>query len=171
MTQGDVLAFALIVLATGITAWAGMLLCAFLFSERTRRAAQAISARPGRSFLIGLLAALGGIGIGFAMMVGAAGPIKALGVVLMGATLSVSVLGNAGLASILADRIAPSAPDKTGFALVARSTGLLTASSFIPLVGWFFLFPLQIILGLGAGLAALRGRATAPQAQAQGYEL
>ena len=172
MTIGDVLAFALLIAASGITAWAAILAAGLLFSERARRASEILVQKPGAAIGRGALVAVLGFSIGIGLMNSPAAPLKMFGIALMMGLLLVSTIGSAGLAAVLGSRIGKLAPNHSAFTVFARGAALLVAASYVPALGWFLLFPLQLFAGIGAGMAVLRrGAAMEPEAQSQGYLL
>ena len=89
-----------------------------------------------------------------------------------GMLLLIATLGSAGLATVLGGRIGRMSPDHSAFTVYLRGTALLVAASYVPVLGWFLLFPVQLFAGVGAGVAVLRrGAALEPEAQSQGYQL
>ncbi len=83
------------------------------------------------------------------------GPAKLLGWILLGASLTVSSVGSAGLAAHLGNRLTQKS-NITPLSGFVRSTVVLELAVFFPVVGWLFLLPLVVITSFGAtGFALL----------------
>jgi hypothetical protein len=84
-----------------------------------------------------------------------------LGWALLLGVLMLSALGASGLARVLANCVQRNEPKMSDFRALLRGAGLLIAAALVPLLGWFFVVPLTIIMSTGAGWYALRGRVPA----------
>jgi hypothetical protein len=165
MALGDVTMFLSLFFGTGATLWAVLLILDLLFPRRVAASAQLVERAPGRSFGFGLL--LAGVGIALSLgLLNGAGPLKLLGIILVGFLGVVASLGSAGIARIVAARVA----ERTGgrgfgghlaFGDMKTGAALMIAASMLPVVGWFFFFPVLFILSIGVGVQALRKPAPA----------
>ena len=155
---GDVLAIVSIFFVGGLTLWGCLVACGLLCVDRVELARSKIALRPGRSFLIGLLlaATLGVLSI--ALSAAPAPPLKLLGFAMMLALVCISFVGSSGLARIAGDRIGSQAPDLPGYAQLSRGAGYVVLPALLPLIGWFFVGPIILLMGLGAGWGALFAR-------------
>jgi hypothetical protein len=93
--------------------------------------------------------------------------LKLLGWVLLLGTLMLSALGASGLVRLLSQCVQSAQPAMSEFGAILRGAGILIAAGLVPLLGWFFVVPLSIIISTGAGWYALRGRAPAKRQTAQ----
>jgi hypothetical protein len=160
MTIGDVNAMIAGVGASGVTLWASLLGISALFGERTRRAANAIEAQPGRTLGHGfLLAATAGI-VGVALVNQPNGLIKFVGWVLLAGLLATAALGSAGLSRVTGERVGRMDPKLSTLGAVGRGAGLLVTAGFLPVLGWFGFFPVMLFVSLGAGCRAMTEKAT-----------
>ena len=151
MTFGDVLAITLLIVVTVVTLWAGIVAFTVLFSRRAQVAANALTDAPGKQVGTGVLIALIAGTLSVSLM-GRGGPIAAVGFAILAAVLALAVLGSAGLALVVAERIRGLDPKYSSLSATARGVGL------IPIIGWFFLLPAALFASLGAGTAALTAR-------------
>jgi hypothetical protein len=81
------------------------------------------------------------------------GPAKLVGWGLIGLVLAVASLGAAGLASKMARRLHADGGTQLG-SFVRAAIALELAAAF-PLLGWFIVIPLTVVMSLGAALFAL----------------
>lgn len=77
------------------------------------------------------------------------GPAKFAGWILLAAALAVSSIGSAGIAAHLGARLARQSSLSPLSAFV-RGTVILELAAFFPVLGWFFIWPLLIIMAFGA---------------------
>jgi hypothetical protein len=77
------------------------------------------------------------------------GPAKFAGWILLAAALAVSSVGSAGIAAHLGARLTrqSSISALSGF---VRGSVILELAAFFPVLGWFFIWPLLIIMAFGA---------------------
>jgi hypothetical protein len=77
------------------------------------------------------------------------GPAKFAGWILLAAALAVSSVGSAGIAAHLGTRLTrqSSISALSGF---VRGSVILELAAFFPVLGWFFIWPLLIIMAFGA---------------------
>ncbi|MBL7650184.1 MAG: hypothetical protein JNK74_28815, partial [Candidatus Hydrogenedentes bacterium] len=77
------------------------------------------------------------------------GPAKFAGWILLAAALAVSSIGSAGIAAHLGARLSRQSTFSalSGF---VRGSVLLELAAFFPVLGWFFIWPLTIIMAFGA---------------------
>jgi hypothetical protein len=166
MILADVLAVlvALALLGAGFPAL--LVLLSLLLPEAVERAREQIASRPVRAFGRGLLTLLGLVIVASILKKGVGvGQLLAFATLLVG--LTTAMVGGAGLASHLAARYR----GQTGSVMppneVFAGGLLLELASVVPLVGWFVLLPVSLVTMLGAGAAALLGRARRPEPVAQ----
>lgn len=155
MTVGDVNAVIAGVTITGATLWAAVIGMHTLFRERAERAAFAIREQPNRTFGTGFIIGLIAGAVGIALLNAPNGLLKILGWVALLILAALATLGSAGLASLLAEKIAPLDTKMSRLRALGRSAALLVASGFVPLIGWLGFFPLLFLMSVGGGIRAM----------------
>lgn len=162
MTIGDVLAVIAAVTAVGASWGATLLLAALAFPARARRAQQRLETAPGRCLGrgLGVLVVVGSLALGLAQS--HAGPIRIVAGALCAGLVAVAALGGAGIVRLLGERI-ESAGGMTPFAALTRGAFLFVTAGFLPIIGWFVVAPVALLMALGAGSAVLRGPVRARQ--------
>ncbi len=143
-------------LAGFVTLAALLTTLAYLIPQRAERVRQTTSARPGRSFIIGLVnATFFGILAALFSQGGELGSL--LAIIILLALLGLAFIGLTGLALLLRQRFYPLHEETPHslLAVTARTSALLVAALLSPVVGWFLLTPILLIIGLGAAIAAL----------------
>ena len=165
MTFGDSFSFTMLVLLSGISLWASLLLARLLFPTRSDVASTALREKRRRCFLLGALGSVGGIGAGIGMLNAPAAPVKIAGFALIAAVGFTALLGGTALVDLAADSL-NSSSTPTSPATRGKAAALLILAGLTPGIGWFLLFPLQLFANTGAGLIAVfsRKRPTNPSA-------
>ncbi len=157
MTIGDVLAVMAAVFVLGATWAATILLTALAFPTRTARAQQKIVAGPGASLARGL-----GVGIVLGVLAAAfwshPGPARLIGGLFLAALGALAAIGSAGIARLVGERIQSVGSHMNPFATLTRGTILYVAAGFLPVVGWFLVAPVALLLSLGGGAGAILAR-------------
>jgi hypothetical protein len=153
--MADISAIFFILLVIGVafpamlTAW--WLLCPSLIS----RAQYRIEKTPMQSFWLGF-AIVTAVAIPIIILFALPfGPAKFFGWVLIAVSLALSSIGSAGIAAHLGERIAnhSNVSALSGF---VRGSVILELGTFFPIIGWFFIWPLMLIIAFGAtGFALL----------------
>jgi len=154
--MADVYAIFGTLLALGI-AFPGLLAGFWLlFPASVGRAQQRLDRTPYRSLFLGLGAA---IAIALLVSLLSAMPVglfKFLGAILAFAALAVATVGAAGVAASMAARLQRIAGGSAGgVGAFVRSAFALELSAAFPLVGWFVVLPVCLVVSFGAGLFAL----------------
>lgn len=160
MIMADVFMVLFLILGSLITVVCYWLLFEALFPALIRQAQRALVVHPGKSILYGLGLAVPAAVIGFAMAAAPA-PLKLVGVILIGGVILVGLLGSTAVARHVGLRLPGAKDDAQPWRRVLRGGIVLSITFVLPFVGWFFVLPLSLIVGIGA-LAQLR---KAPQAQ------
>lgn len=156
--------FSIILLALGgfVTLVALLTTLVYLIPAKMARAQQILAARPGRSFIIGLVNVLFfGVLAALFSQGGDAGGLLASLILL--ALLAIALVGLGGALLLLRARFYPP-HEETGHSLLAvttRTAVMLTASLLAPVAGWFILAPILLVTGLGAGIISILRRNTA----------
>ena len=131
-----------------------------LLPGRVGRAQQIAQNSPGRSFVIGLVNFLFfGVLIAIFSQGAQLGGLIAATISLV--LLAVTAVGLAGINQIVQARLYPNGG---GVKVGLKTAVLLIAAGLVPLLGWFVLAPILLLVSLGAGIITLvrRGRSIAP---------
>ena len=155
MTQAQVQAAIALVMAI-IISWAGLLMAtALTLPGSTAKAQDALQTAPRRCFLHGLgLLLIFGVAVQITTL---PFPIlKLVGVLLMLALGGLAVLGAAGIAYLLGQRIGEMSGAKTSFGTLTRGSLLYGVAALFPLIGWYLFAPISVICALGAGAWAVK---------------
>jgi hypothetical protein len=146
-----------------VTALAGLVLwTALIFPRPAAGARTVLEGHPGRCFAMGTLAALL---IGppvVALMHSPNGLAKLAGWVVAFPLLGVLVVGLAGIAQLLGERLQSLSPAMTPLGALVRGVVTLELACLLPVFGWFLFAPLVGLTLMGAGvlgMAALRREA------------
>ncbi len=154
--MADVYAVFGTLLALGI-AFPGMLTAwKLLFPNVIDRAEQRVAAAPWRSFWAGAgLTFL--ISLPIAILLGLPfGPVKFLGFVLLMLALAFASLGAAGITASMARRLNRGVQDEpTSPAAFVRAAVALELAAAFPLIGWFIVIPVAILVSFGAAFFAV----------------
>lgn len=152
MTLADVLAVAtgLLIIGSGFASLALML--SLLFPRAVELAAARIERRPGRTMTLGLLVLLLVLGSTGALLKLPVPGLHFLAVVVLLGGLTVAVLGGAGLSASLGRRYRRARNRSADAADPLRGALLLEGAALLPLVGWFVVVPVALLLTLGAGI-------------------
>jgi hypothetical protein len=141
----------IIILFSGGTLAALLVLLPALLPGRVARAQQIAQNSPGRAFVIGLVNFLffGVLVLIFSQGAELGGLIA--GTILL-ALMTVTAVGLAGINQILQGRLYP---NDSGVKVGLKTAVLLLASGLLPLLGWFVLTPVLLLISLGAAIIAL----------------
>ena len=152
MTIGDVLLLCVGIFGSLTAAWAGAVLSAILFPERTHKASKDIEDHPWGTFFIGL-----GIIVPLSVLafVLAAPPFSPLAVLLIISILAIASLGSGGMARLVARRIDDQGGAKSSYQAITRGAALIMVAEMLPVVGWMLVFPYVQIASFGAGVKSL----------------
>jgi hypothetical protein len=123
---------------------------AFLFPVVVSRTKAAADRMPGRCFLVGLvnLFFFGSVLLGFTALSQGSGQIFLFPALVILSILLIGVLiGLAGLASLLGERMFP---ERSAWVRTTAGGVTATLACLTPFIGWFGLFPFLACAGLGA---------------------
>ncbi len=146
---GDVLATIAMVLFSGLAAWAGGLLSALLFPDRTEQASFDFEYRPWGTFFIGLGLMLVFVVIGAVLY--AVPAVRLLGVGVWFSVVGIALFGSGGLFRLIARRVRGSGGAQSDYQALAKAGMLVVAAEMLPFFGWFLLLPYVLITSCGAG--------------------
>ena len=155
----------IIILFSWGTLAALLVLLPTLLPARVTRAQQVVQNSPGRAFVIGLVNFLffGLVATIFAQG-GDVGGLIALIILL--ALAAITAVGLAALNQMVQARLFP---NRSGVRVGLKTAVILIAGGLVPLLGWFAVTPILLLIGLGTGIIALvrRNTNTAPPEQAE----
>jgi hypothetical protein len=159
ITIGDVLTVVATVVGTAVSAWALTICAALLFTRRTDAAHAALRQSWAKCLTVGLLATFALLFVSTALASLALPVMKLLGLFGYTTTLALAAVGSAGFARLVANRIMRHDPEVSAYSALTRGAGLLVAAAAFPVLGFFVITPLLIVLSVGAGTIALVARA------------
>lgn len=167
ITIGDVLAVVATVVGAAASAWALTVCAALIFTRRTDSAHAALQRSWAKCFVVGLFATFVFLLVSTVLSSLPLPVLKLLGLFGYTMTLGLAAVGSAGLARLLANRIMRHDPEVSAYSALTRGAGLLVAASAFPVLGFFIIAPLVIILSIGAGAIALATRAQSDSVAAE----
>ncbi len=128
-------------------------LLVFGLPKLVERSCQRVEQTPVRCFLLGLpIVGIGGLMA--AGLMGSGGPLAAAGGVIAVSIALVSLVGAAGMSLLIGRRMFGSAETIPLKPVIMGALAYKLAALF-PIIGWIFLFPIEVILTTGAGVFAL----------------
>ena len=161
ITIGDALAAVGALFGVCGSLWALVIGVSLLFPARAEAARVAIE-RPWASFFRGLLA-VATLGLLARVLSSSPAPLlKLLGTAIYIVLLAISAVGGAGLSLAASRRIREMDPDASEFSALVRGAGVLVLSGLLPVLGWFGIAPVALLVSLGAGLKAVFARRSPP---------
>ena len=153
--MADISAIFFILLTIGVAFPAMLTAWWLLFPTVVERARLRLERTPIHAFWMGILVVIA-VSIPIIILLALPfGPAKFVGWILLAAALTLSSLGSAGIAAHLGTRLGrhSSFSALSGF---VRGAVVLELAAFFPVLGWFFIWPLLLILAFGAtGFALL----------------
>lgn len=162
LISGDVLAVVAVIVGLCVSITALLVGAAVLFAEPVERSRAYLAAAPWKALgwgaITGVVAGL----LALALAQSPNGLVRLIGMSASLALLALTLVGAAGLVSLLAERIGANERGIPRFGLLLRAGGLLSVACLVPAAGWFLVAPTVGLAGLGAGAYALLGRRTAP---------
>ena len=137
-----------------LIAFPGMIsLIVFGLPNLAERSRQRVEQTPMRCFMLGLpIVGIGGL-IAAGLM-GSGGPAAAIGGIIAVVILLFSLAGAAGVSLLIGQRMFDGSETIPLKPVIMGALAYKLAALF-PIVGWIFLFPIEVILTTGAGLFAL----------------
>ncbi len=138
----------------GATLVALLTIWSYLMPNFTHRVQLQMESRPGRSFWVGVVN-LAFFGI-LAVLLAQAEVLQLITVLILLALLALAVTGLSGFLLLLRGRLYPHTVETLGETL--KTAVLLVAAGFAPIVGWFILTPITLLIGLGATITILLRR-------------
>lgn len=123
-----------------------------LLPGRVQRAQQIVQNSPGRAFVIGLVNFLF-FGVLMAIFTQGAELGGLIAAIILLALLTVTAVGLASINQIVQGRLYAKSGDGVKSGL--KTAVLLIAAGLLPLLGWFVLTPILLLVSLGAAIIAL----------------
>lgn len=163
-TIGDSFAIVALLVGFGLTTWAMMLGAAILFAQKAQAARTLTEQHPWRSFAIGLALVLTAGTVSLIALNIPNPAAKMIGMMGLMGLVSLSMFGMSGLCMILAGRIRAMEPGISVYASLTKAATVIVIASFLPVLGWFFVAPLLLIVSMGVGIQAVIARSSAPEA-------
>ncbi len=144
----------------------GMLACTMsywlvfqaLFAGKVEQGRMALLARPYRTFMTGGLVGLPLFLLGFTMMANGAGPLLFLGGAIMVALTLLALFGSTGLVLHIGEQLRAKGAESHPGASVLRGGAVFSIACVLPVVGWFFVIPVALIMGFGVSVRTLWSR-------------
>ena len=153
--MADISAIFFILLIVGVAFPAMLTAWWLLFPALVTRAQTRVDKTPWGTFWLGLVVVIA-ITIPIVILLARPfGPAKFIGWILLAACLALSSIGSAGIAAHIGARLTRQSnlSALNGF---MRGSVILELAAFFPVLGWFFIWPLLLIMAFGAtGFAML----------------
>jgi hypothetical protein len=153
--MADISAIFFILLIIGVAFPAMLTAWWLLFPSVVERARLRVERTPMQSFWMGILIVIVASIPTFILLALPFGPAKFAGWILLAASLALSTIGSAGIAAHLGTRLTR----QSNFSALSgflRGSVVLELAAFFPVLGWFFIWPLLLIMAFGAtGFALL----------------
>lgn len=152
--MADISAFFFILLIIGIAFPAMLTAWWLLFPNLISRAQTRVEKTPWGTFGMGLIVVIALVIPIIVLFALPFGPAKFFGWILLGASLTISSIGSAGIAAHLGARLAKQSnlSPLNGF---IRGTVILELAAFFPVIGWLFVWIPMLIIAFGATAFAL----------------
>lgn len=160
MIMADVFKILFLILGMLICTVSYWLMFSALFAPAVGRAQQALATRPMRVLLMGALVGIPLVLLGLAMAANGAGPIKLLGVTLLILLTTAALFGSTGLVRMVGLGLGNPQTARSNGGVVLRGGSVVAIACVFPLVGWFLLLPVVLIVGFGAMLQGVRRQST-----------
>lgn len=151
---GDVTTVFAILAALGVV-FPGLLLTWSLWMPgMVERSRERIARTPWKSLFVGLVILLMA-SVPLGILNALAGPFQFLAFVGGFSLLTFASVGAAGLASLMGERLRGQGVQVSSPGALLRGAVALEFATVFPIIGWFILFPLTLLVSLGAAVFAL----------------
>lgn len=162
ITLGDVLTVLSLMVAVMLSGWAMITISGLVFKRSAALSKESIVKKPVQCGLLGLVVSFFAILIPLVMVQVPMPLIKILGVSLWGVYLVFVSVGAAGIATLLTERIGALDANHSPFVALTRSSTLIVLASSLPIIGWFLVGPLVLLVSSGAAAKNVFARRTEP---------
>lgn len=153
---GDVTTVFAILAALGIV-FPGLLLAWFLLiPDMVERSRERVSQTPWKTLLLGLLV-LFVVSVPFAILNAMAGPFQFVAYTVLFVLLTIATIGAAGIAALMGERLRGQGVRATSPGALLRGAVVLEFAVVFPILGWFILLPIVLLVSLGSAGFALLG--------------
>ena len=154
--MADISAIFFILLIIGVAFPAMLTTWWLLFPSLVTRAQTRVERTPWGTFWLGLVVLIA-VTIPIVILLALPfGPAKFIGWILLAASLALSSIGSAGIAAHLGEQMKKAGNTFTPLGGFIRGSIVLELAAFFPVLGWFFIWPLLLIMAFGAtGFALL----------------
>ncbi len=153
--MADISAIFFILLILGVAFPAMLTAWWLLFPALITRAQARVENTPMQSFWLGLVIVIAVTVPVVILLALPFGPAKFIGWILLAASFALSSIGSAGIAAHLGARLT-SQSNLSALNGFIRGSVILEFTAFFPVLGWFFIWPLMLIMAFGAtGFALL----------------
>lgn len=151
VTIGDSFSIVATLAGVALTLWSFMLCCALLFPSKVEESRGYVSLSLGKTIGSGVVAFLLGL-VGMVVLQAANPFAKLAGMLIVGAYLGCVMVGAAGIAKLAADRLRTLTEQRESpFHAFSKASLYLVMAGMLPILGWFILAPLVMVIGGGAG--------------------
>lgn len=157
MSIADVLAIVAGLILIGIAFPALLFLITLNFPKLVERSKEQIETKPFSNMLLGLVMSIVMFFV-TVILFNIPGPPKLFALFIFLATLSVAMVGGAGLVNQLANKYEAFSGSQKSVANIFYSTFFLEFAVLLPFVGWFVMLPITFCLMLGAGSKSILRR-------------
>ena len=156
MIMADVLLWTFVILGFYVITVAYWVAAVGLAPDLVERSCERFGRSPWKSFLIGVFAGVPGIGVGLAIANGGPPALKVLGVLLVLLVFLLGLWGSAGLCLRIGKGLSGPLDEAQPWLRVKRGGTVLGLTIIFPVLGWFFVFPVAILGGIGAAILGWR---------------
>jgi hypothetical protein len=160
--MGEIIGLTLVIIAISITLIAFLTLMPFLIPQRTERVRAIIHTMPGRSFIVGLVNFIFFFVVAAIFAQGGGEIGRLLGGVILLVLTALAAIGLGGMLLIVRQRIYPDDKAEVGVNVTARTAVLLVLAALTPIIGWFVLTPILLLISLGAAIITFVRRELTP---------
>src|SRR5258705_13372327 len=156
MIVADILMWFLLIMGTYVVFISYWLASQGLFPDFVDRSRQRIKRAPFQQFLLGLALTVPAAAGGIALLNAPSPAFKFPGAALLMILVLSGLIGSAGLAAQIGAGLASPADQTQAWRRVLRGGSVLGLTFILPLVGWFLILPVSLIMGVGATLRSMR---------------
>jgi hypothetical protein len=150
MIVADVLMWFLLILGTYVIFISYWLASQALFPDVTDRCRQRIKSAPLRHAVMGLAWTVPSAFAGVALLKVPNPALKFAGATILLLLVLAGLVGSSGLASQIGFGLADPADEAQPWRRVLRGGAVLGLTFVFPLIGWFIILPLSLMMGIGA---------------------
>ena len=150
MIVADILMWFLLIMGTYVVFISYWLAAQALFPELTDRCRQRIKAAPWKHALIGLAWTIPTAAAGVALLNVPNPLLKFLGATIVLLLILAGLIGSSALAAQIGFGLAQPSDQTQPWRRVLRGGMVLGLTFVFPLIGWFLILPLSLVIGVGA---------------------